>query len=396
MNFEALANNIIGVQDALQSQAAHAVNLSLTVRNWIVGCYIVEFEQNGEDRAQYGEQLLKKLAKRLNRRGFGERRLYEFRQFFSTYPYLNEEVTKYLQQQGRKQILRSTTAKLSQIKTEDNINDITILRSTTAILKNVALEAWQTQPEQLFNRLSATHLIYMSNIKEPLKRAFYEQEAIKGCWTIKELDRQVSSLYFERMGLSKDKLALQYYANKGVMQLQSKDIIHDPVTLEFLGLQSQDIFSETKLETAILNHLQHFLLEMGRGFCFEARQKRILIDRDYFKADLVFYHRILKCHVIVDLKIDRFRHEYASQLNMYLNYYKHEVMEQGDNPPIGLLLCADYGETTVRYATEGLSNVYVSQYRLQLPTEDEIRDYLLKYMPNESIEDDFIEEGGEA
>lgn len=396
MNFEALANNIIGVQDALQSQAAHAVNLSLTVRNWIVGCYIVEFEQNGEDRAQYGEQLLKKLAKRLNRRGFGERRLYEFRQFFSTYPYLNEEVTKYLQQQGRKQILRSTTAKLSQIKTEDNINDITILRSTTAILENVALEAWQTQPEQLFNRLSATHLIYMSNIKEPLKRAFYEQEAIKGCWTIKELDRQVSSLYFERMGLSKDKLALQYYANKGVMQLQSKDIIHDPVTLEFLGLQSQDIFSETKLETEILNHLQHFLLEMGRGFCFEARQKRILIDRDYFKADLVFYHRILKCHVIVDLKIDRFRHEYASQLNMYLNYYKHEVMEQGDNPPIGLLLCADYGETTVRYATEGLSNVYVSQYRLQLPTEDEIRDYLLKYMPNESIEDDFIEEGGEA
>lgn len=396
MNFEALANNIIGVQDALQSQAAHAVNLSLTVRNWIVGCYIVEFEQNGEDRAQYGEQLLKKLAKRLNRRGFGERRLYEFRQFFSTYPYLNEEVTKYLQQQGRKQILRSTTAKLSQIKTEDNINDITILRSTTAIFENVALEAWQTQPEQLFNRLSATHLIYMSNIKEPLKRAFYEQEAIKGCWTIKELDRQVSSLYFERMGLSKDKLALQYYANKGVMQLQSKDIIHDPVTLEFLGLQSQDIFTETKLETAILNHLQHFLLEMGRGFCFEARQKRILIDRDYFKADLVFYHRILKCHVIVDLKIDRFRHEYASQLNMYLNYYKHEVMEQGDNPPIGLLLCADYGETTVRYATEGLSNVYVSQYRLQLPTEDEIRDYLLKYMPNESIEDDFIEEGGEA
>lgn len=396
MNFEGLANNIISVQDALQAQTAHAINLSLTVRNWIVGCYIVEFEQNGEDRAQYGEQLLKKLAKRLNRRGFGERRLYEFRQFFSTYPYLNEEVTKYLQQQGRQQILRSTTAKLSQFKTEDNINDIIILRSTTAKLESVTLEEWQTQPEQLFNRLSATHLIYMSNIKEPLKRAFYEQEAIKGCWTIKELDRQVSSLYFERMGLSKDKLALQHYANKGVMQLQSKDIIHDPVTLEFLGLQSQDIFTETKLETAILNHLQHFLLEMGRGFCFEARQKRILIDHDYFKADLVFYHRILKCHVIVDLKIDRFRHEYASQLNMYLNYYKHEVMESGDNPPIGLLLCADYGETTVRYAIEGLSNVYVSQYRLQLPSEDEIRDYLLQYMPNEPVEDEFIEEGGEA
>lgn len=399
MNFDALANSIIGVQDALQSQAAHAVNLSLTVRNWIVGCYIVEFEQNGEDRAQYGEQLLNKLSKRLNKKGFGERRLREFRQLYKVYPQLGEEVGKYVLSLPEMKIRRSLTAELvnESPKTQlIGIKNTPIWRSTTAKLECVTLEDWQTQPEQLFNRLSATHLMYMSNIKEPLKRAFYEQEAIKGCWTIKELDRQVSSLYFERMGLSKDKLALQHYANKGVMQLQSKDIIHDPVTLEFLGLQSQDIFTETKLETAILNHLQHFLLEMGRGFCFEARQKRILIDQDYFKADLVFYHRILKCHVIVDLKIDRFRHEYASQLNMYLNYYKHEVMEPGDNPPIGLLLCADYGETTVRYATEGLSNVYVSQYRLQLPSEDEIRDYLLKYMPNESIEDEFIEEGGEV
>ena len=136
--------------------------------------------------------------------------------------------------------------------------------------------------------------------------------------------------------------------------------------------------TESALETEILNHLQHFLLEMGNGFCFEARQKRILVDQDYFKADLIFYHRILKCHVIVDLKVDRFRHEYASQLNLYLNYYRHEVMQPDDNPPIGLLLCTDYGETTVRYATEGLSqNLFVSKYRLQLPSEEEIRDYLM-------------------
>ena len=127
---------------------------------------------------------------------------------------------------------------------------------------------------------------------------------------------------------------------------------------------------------------------MGRGFCFEARQKRILVDQDYFKADLIFYHRILKCHVIIDLKIDRFRHEYASQLNLYLNYYRHEVMQEDDNPPVGLLLCTDYGETTVRYATEGLSNnLFVSKYKLQLPTEEEIRDYLIENISKEDYEE---------
>ena len=181
------------------------------------------------------------------------------------------------------------------------------------------------------------------------------------------------------MGLSKDKKALQRLTDNNAQQLTPHDIIHDPVSLEFLDLPPQDVVTETKLETTILNHLQMVLMEMGRGFCFEARQKRILIDQDYFKADLIFYHRILKCHVIIDLKIDRFRHEYASQLNLYMNYYKHEVMQADDNPPIGLLLCTDYGETTVQYATEGLSqNLFVSKYRLQLPSEEEMRKYLIE------------------
>ena len=165
-----------------------------------------------------------------------------------------------------------------------------------------------------------------------------------------------------------------------------KDIIHNPVSLEFLDLQQQEVYTETKLEKAILDHLQRFILEMGRGFCFEARQKRILIDQDYFKADLIFYHRILKCHIILDLKTDRFRHEYASQLNMYLNYYRHEVMQPDDNPPVGLLLCTDYGETTVRYAIEGLSqNLFVSKYQLQLPSVEEIRHYLLENFDDQTI-----------
>lgn len=342
MDFESLVGRINQVQDVLQAQAAHAVNLSLTARNWLVGYYIVEFEQHGEDRAKYGDKLINRLS-------------------------------------GVSSIWQSMPAKLQM---SENQSD-EIWQSALAKLEN-----WSTPADKLFYRLNYTSLAYLTSIEEPLKRAFYEQEAIRGCWTSRELDRQVSSQYYERMGLSKDKKALQRLVAKNAQQMTPKDIIHNPVTLEFLGLQSQDVYTETKLETAILNRLQMFLLEMGRGFCFEARQKRILIDQDYFKADLIFYHRILKCHVIIDLKIDRFRHEYASQLNLYMNYFKHEVMQEDDNPPIGLLLCADYGETTVQYAIEGLSqNLFVSKYRFQLPSEDEIRQYLLENISEEEFKE---------
>lgn len=381
MNFESLVGRINQVQDVLQAQAAHAINLSLTARNWLVGYYIVEFEQHGEDRAKYGDKLLKNLAKSLNRKGLGERRLYEYRLTYQVYPQLGSVIADYIVKNGQNEILRLTTA-----KSDNNTSLIEILRSSTAI--SVApQEEWQTPANTLFYKLSATHLVFLSNIDNDLKRAFYEQETIRGCWTVAELDRQVSSQYYERMGLSKNKIALRNLAMKDAQILTPRDILHNPVTLEFLGLQSKDVFNETKLETAILNHIQMFLLEMGRGFCFEARQKRILVDQDYFKADLIFYHRILKCHVIIDLKIDRFHHEYASQLNFYMNYYKHEVMQADDNPPIGLLLCTDYGETTVQYATEGLShNLFVNKYRLQLPSEEEIQQYLLDSISLEEFE----------
>ena len=363
----------------LQAQAAHALNLSLTARNWLVGYYIVELEQHGEDRAKYGEKLLKDLAKSLNRRGLGERRLYEYRLTYQVYPQLGEVVAEYVFKNGQDEILRLPTAKL---QVADLLTDEK-LRLPTAEFKK---EEWQTPADRLFYRLSATHLVLLANLKDPLKRAFYEQETIRGCWTVTELDRQVSSQYYERMGLSKDKKALQRMTAKTAQQITPKEILHNPVTLEFLGMEQQYVYTETKLETAILNNLQRFLLEMGRGFCFEYRQKRILIDQDYYKADLIFYHRILKCHVIIDLKIDRFRHEYASQLNLYMNYYKHEVMQEDDNPPIGLLLCTDYGQTTVQYATEGLSqNLFVSKYRLQLPSEDDIRKYMLENITEEQF-----------
>ena len=382
-DFNLLVANISAVQEALQVQAAHAINLALTARNWLIGYYIVEYEQNGNDRAQYGEQLINRLSKRIDKKGLEPRRLREFRQFYQTYPQLVSVLKEYLLQNGDLNTLSSIVAKwqLPTAILDDDSSVTEIWRSPTA-----KLEAWETSPDKLFNRLSATHLLFLSTIADPLKRAFYEQEAIRSCWTMKELDRQVSSLYYERMGLSKNKKALQRQLAESNRPIRPSDIIRDPVSLEFLGLQSQDVYSETKLETAILNHLQQFLLEMGTGFCFEARQKRILVDNDYFKADLIFYHRILKCHVVVDLKIDRFRHEYASQLNLYLNYYRHEIMQPDDNPPIGILLCTDYGETTVKYATEGLSqNLFVSKYKLQLPSEDELRDYLLDNISQEDF-----------
>ena len=402
MNFESLIGSINQVQDALQAQAAHAVNLSLTARNWLVGYYIVEFEQQGEDRAKYGENLLNNIAKKLSRKGLEARRLREYRQFYRVYPQIGDNVIDYLQKNAVADLRDQAILRLSNAKSKDNENpNNPIWRSASAksqqsenqqdIIWQTAsakLEEWCTPPDWLFNRLNYSSLSYIAGLEDPLKRAFYEQEAIRGCWSFRELDRQVSSLYYERMGLSKDKKALQRLTAKDSKQLSPREILHNPVTIEFLGLQSQDVYTETKLETAILNHLQQFLLEMGRGFCFEARQKRILIDQDYFKADLIFYHRILKCHVVIDLKIDRFRHEYASQLNLYLNYYKHEVMQEDDNPPIGLLLCTDYGETTVRYATEGLSqNLFVSKYRLQLPSEEEFYKYLVENIS----EQDYIE-----
>ena len=386
MNFESLVGQIYQVQDLLQAQAAHAVNLSLTARNWLVGYYIVEYEQHGEDRAKYGDKLINRLAKEINRKGFEPRRLREYRQIYIVYHQLGIAIKSYLHENSQwvssSSVISIWQTASAKLQTSENQTD-EIWRSASA-----KLEEWATPPDRLFYRLNFSSLLYIAGLEEPLKRAFYEQEAIRGCWTYRELDRQVSSQYYERMGLSKDKKALQKLAVKHAQQLAPRDILHNPVTLEFLGLESQEVYTETKLESYILNHLQAFLLEMGRGFCFEARQKRILIDQDYFKADLIFYHRILKCHVIIDLKIDRFRHEYASQLNLYMNYYKHEVMQTDDNPPIGLLLCTDYGVTTVQYATEGLSqNLFVSKYRLQLPSEDDIKQYLLENIPEEKFKE---------
>ena len=354
-------------KNTLQAQAAHAVNLALTSRNWLLGCYIVEFEQNGEDRAAYGEQLLKKLEQRLKTKGLNERRFREFRRLYLVYPQLKEQVLHYIMAGNE---IRHT---LSVEFTEPIRHSACAELQTSEIQYN----KWSIPAERLFNKLPYSHLKFISKIENPTKRAFYEMEAIRGCWSARELERQISSLYYERSGLSKNKEALSALVQQQATLLQPKDVINTPVTLEFLGLNERALVTENDLEQSILDNLQHFLLEMGHGFCFEARQKRILIDEDYFFADLVFYHRILKCHVIVELKIDKFRHEYASQLNMYLNYFKAEVMQPDDNPPIGILLCTEKGDTLVKYATAGLDpNIFVQKYMIELPSEEEIKEFI--------------------
>ena len=376
MNFDSLVHTIHSVQDALQEQAAHAVNLALTARNWLIGYYIVEFEQHGEDRAEYGEQLLKKLETSIKKKGMTERRFREFRRLYIVYPQLGSEIAKYLVSLpiGFRNILNNSVKEIRQTSAKSQIPAI---RRTSAEL--VVAEDWMLPAEMLFNRISYSNLSLISQIDDPVKRSFYEIENIKGCWSNRELDRQISSSYFERSGLSKNKTALSAMVKQEAVILTPVDILHEPVTLEFLGFKSKETWTESDLEEAIINHMQEFLLEMGNGFCFEARQKRILIDSDYFKADLIFYHRILKCHVIVDIKIDRFRHEYASQMNTYLNYYKYEVMQPDDNPPVGLLLCTGKGDTLVKYATAGLDqNIFVQKYMINLPSVEDLTSYIEK------------------
>ena len=371
MDFEALVKYITTIQHTLQSQAAHAINLALTARNWLIGYYIVEFEQNGEDRATYGEQLLKKLEQRIKTKGLTERRFREFRRLYLIYPQLEEPVLRYISSQSQ----HPDSFKIKSIEpiwrmlSAESEEDI----RRTASAKLSTIKEWMIPADKLFNKLTYSNLMLISTIDNPIKRAFYEMETIRGCWSYKELERQMSSLYYERSGLSKNKEALSALVQQQSTPLYPKDIINSPVSLEFLGLKEQCLVTENDLEQSILDNLQHFLLEMGHGFCFEARQKRILIDNDYFFVDLVFYHRILKCHIIVELKIDKFRHEYASQLNMYINYFKAEIMMQDDNPPIGILLCTEKGDTLVKYATAGLDpNIFVQKYMVELPSEEEI------------------------
>jgi predicted nuclease of restriction endonuclease-like (RecB) superfamily len=354
-DFDALVSAIVHIHGQSQALAAKAVNTSLTVRNWLIGHRIVEFEQQGKDRAAYGERLLPALAQRLAAAGLKRvdaRELRRFRLFYSVYPQIRETLSpEWLAGPGA-----------------------------------AALPAWpaaQPEPKResaspaLIHHLSFSHLAELCDLPDDTQRRFYEVECMRGNWSVRELRRQIDSLYYQRSGLSKDKAQLSALAHAAADTLQPAHVIRDPYVFEFLGLRSRDVMAESDLEDALLDRLQDFLLELGHGFCFEARQKRILIGDEHFFIDLVFYHRILKCHVLVELKTDAFRHEHLGQLNTYVAYYKKHQMTQGDQPPIGILLCTRKNDALVEFALGDLNNqVFVSRYAVELPRKEDMEHFI--------------------
>jgi predicted nuclease of restriction endonuclease-like (RecB) superfamily len=227
--------------------------------------------------------------------------------------------------------------------------------------------------DEILEKLSYTHIAQLVGIDDPYKRVFYEMECLRGGWSVRELKRQISTMYFERTALSTNKAKLREIVKKKAESYEPRMVVRDPMVFEFLGVRPSEAMLEGEVEQRMLDRLQETLLEMGHGFCFEARQKRLLIGKEHFFVDLVFYHRVLKCHVLVELKNDDFRHEYIGQLNTYLTWYTRNIMAEGDQPPVGILLCTGKDETLVEYALAGMSNnLFVSRYLAQLPTKEEL------------------------
>ncbi len=361
MKFDKLVQQIRDIDEHARRDTARAVNIGLTLRNWAIGHYIGHYELRGEDRSQYGDELFDRLSEGL--RGLGvkscdRRQLYRYRDFCLTYP----------------QIVGSLSPQFAALMPPD---------SETSLIETASQKVGTLTPqlmlpaERLLNCLSYSHFEQLVALDDPLKRAFYEVECLKGGWSVRELKRQTGSLYFERSALSKDKAALAKHVQSLAETNEPSLVLRDPVVFEFLGIRPQDTMLESDLEHALLDKLEPFLLELGRGFCFEARQKRILIGGEHFYMDLVFYHRILKCHVLVELKTEPFTHENLGQLNTYLNWYAQNEQTESDNPPVGILLCTNKNDALVKYAVAGMDNqLFVSRYQVALPDKDQIASFI--------------------
>ena len=358
-SFGDLTSIIQTTHDAALSSAVKAINRMQTMRNWLIGYYIVEYEQNGKDRAEYGAKLLKKLEERVNRKGISTTLLKNSRSFYLHYPQMVDNLVPAI----------SPTVSDQLVKQEEKSPTVS--------------DQFKTSGKKIISSLSFSHIVELLTLNDPLARYFYEQECIKCTWSVRELRRQISTNLYVRAGISAnpDKLlSLPSVQGHDSAELQ----IRQPFTFEFLGLKAQDIVDEHDLEEALISHLQEFILELGKGFCFESRQKRIIIDDEYFYPDLVFYNRILHCGVIIELKNEEFSYENFGQLNAYVSHYRENEMRPGDNPPIGILLCTRKGKKMVEYALAGMDNqLFVSTYMLQLPDKKTLEEFLLKQLEKE-------------
>ena len=359
-SFNDLTSIIQTTHDAAQSSAVKAINRMQTMRNWLIGYYIVEYEQHGKDRAEYGTQLLKKLEERVNRKGMTTTLFKWARKFYRLYPQMTDNLP-----------VRICATMMHQLQSFENKED--------AIGASM-MHQFMTPGKTIISHLSFTHLREIMTMDDPLARYFYEQECIKCTWSVRELRRQISTNLYVRAGISSNPekmLSLPSIQGHDSVILQ----IRQPFTFEFLGLKAQDVVDEHDLENALISHLQEFILELGKGFCFESRQKRIIIDDEYYYPDLVFYNRILHCGVIIELKNEEFSYENFGQLNAYVSHYRENEMQPGDNPPIGILLCTRKGKKMVEYALAGMDNqLFVSTYMLQLPDKKTLENFLLKQL----------------
>lgn len=371
MNFELLIDTIAKTHSHFQHQAAKAVNVSLTLRNWLIGYYIVEFEQKGEDRAAYGDKLFDTLSHRLKYiKGIDRRSLYRFKDFYLLYPHIGQ----YLQsEQNAKSLPELFSFPIvgtvnPQLETSQKVGTV-----TPQYENNLLVPA-----KKLLLNLSYSHIEQLLQFEQSLKRTFYELECIKGTWSVRELKRQINSLYYERSGMSIKPEMLSKITQQKAEIANPSDIVKSVYAFEFLGLKAKNAVEESDLETALLDHLQDFMMEMGHGFCLEARQKKILIGDEYFFIDLVFYHRILKCHVLVELKVEEFNHHNIGQLNTYVNYFKANVMQSDDNPTVGILLVTNKNTALVEFATTGMDNkLFVSKYLLELPKKEILEAFIV-------------------
>ena len=371
-SFDELTKIIRDTHDAAQTTAVKAINRMQTMRNWLYGYYIIEFEQHGKDRAEYGTQLLKRLEERVNRKGLTETLFKNSRKFYRLYPQMVENIIGV--------ISPTVSDKLLETKDASGLCDTQMTENEHIENSPTVSDGFRTTGQMIISRLSFSHIVEIMTVDDPLARYFYEQECIKCTWSVRELRRQISTNLYVRTGISSNPekmLSLPSLQGHDNNELQ----IRQPFTFEFLGLKANEVVDEKDIENALIDHLQDFLLELGKGFCFESRQKRIIIDDEYYYPDLVFYNRILHCGVIIELKDEEFSHQNLGQLNAYVSHYKEHEMQPGDNPPIGILLCTRKGKKMVEYALAGMDNqLFVSTYMLQLPDKKTLEDFLLKLL----------------
>ena len=394
----ALYQRVREILASAQAGISRTVNTTQVIANWLVGREIVEEEQRGEKRAGYGARLVAELSRKITAdfgQGYSITNLEHFRDFYLTYPQLlSRQIPHAVRGESGVRNIPHALRALSgggisdaplrksdiphALRGELEIGYAVRSQSATQIRHTLRGESWQSG--QLHPNLSWTHYRMLLRVEKPAARSFYEIEALQNNWSARELERQVNSLLYERLALSRDKKGLLRLARKGQEIQGPLDVFKDPMVLEFLNIPASTKLVESELEEALLNELQAFLLELGRGFAFIARQQRITLEGDHFYIDLVFYHTILKCYILLDLKVGKLTHQDLGQLELYVNYYDRERLTPGDNPTLGLILCTDKNDAVVRYTLgpEKQKKIFASRYKLLLPSEAELKAELLR------------------